>query len=115
MLTVRMAKRVWLTLLVGVAVSCPAQVSAGTISVVHSFNPGVVPEGPSSPLIQAADGNFYGVSQYGGWQQSSSGVFFKLTTAGVVTVLHTFAVADGSNPVDDLALGPDGSFYGTTG
>jgi uncharacterized repeat protein (TIGR03803 family) len=39
---------------------------------------------------------------------------FEVTPFGVETVLHSFAIADGSNPVAALIQGTDGNFYGTT-
>ena len=64
-------------------------------------------------LIQATDGNFYGVTQGGG--TNGVGTFFRLTTAGVETVLYSFAggTADGAYPWG-LIQGSDGNFYGTT-
>ena len=65
-------------------------------------------------LIQASDGNFYGTSYLGG--ASGNGVVFRITSAGVYTVVHTFATAttDGANPYGGLIQGTDGNFYGTT-
>ena len=37
-----------------------------------------------------------------------------MTTAGVVTTLHTFNGSDGSNPIGPLVRGTDGNYYGTT-
>ena len=64
-------------------------------------------------LIQATDGNFYGVTRYGG--TNGVGTIFRLTTAGVETVLYSFAggTADGAYPWG-LIQGSDGNFYGTT-
>jgi len=64
-------------------------------------------------LIQATDGNFYGVTQGGG--TNGVGTFFRLTTEGVETVLYSFAggTADGAYPWG-LIQGSDGNFYGTT-
>jgi uncharacterized repeat protein (TIGR03803 family) len=41
-------------------------------------------------------------------------MIFKMTQAGVVTVLYSFDGTHGSNPVGGLVLGLDGNFYGTT-
>jgi len=67
---------------------------------------------PSSKLVQASDGNFYGTAIGG---SHLDGVVFKVTPAGVQTVLHTFdrSTGDGASP-SGLILGSDGNFYGTT-
>ena len=42
------------------------------------------------------------------------GTVFKITPAGVLTTLYSFAGSDGASPWVGLVLGTDGSFYGTT-
>ncbi len=42
------------------------------------------------------------------------GTIFKVTTAGVVTTLHSFDSTDGAGPVAGLVQGTDGNLYGTT-
>ncbi len=73
-------------------------------------------------LIQGADGNFYGTAagdSSGGFfnhpaSMHNPGLFFRLTPAGVFTVLYTFTGgADGSLP-NALIQGADGNFYGST-
>jgi uncharacterized repeat protein (TIGR03803 family) len=44
---------------------------------------------PSIGLIQASDGNFYGVAQQGG--ANNMGTVFRITPSGDFTVLHTFS------------------------
>ena len=77
-------------------------------------------DGGASPdgLIQAADGNFYGVAQVGG--KEGGGTAFRLTAAGVPSVIYQFPGVDamgintvGSRPVT-LTVGHDGNLYGTT-
>jgi uncharacterized repeat protein (TIGR03803 family) len=51
---------------------------------------------------------------------SSQGTVFKITPAGVETLLYSFAggfvaVADGGDPTTPLILGSDGNLYGTSG
>src|SRR5215469_7153428 len=66
---------------------------------------------PLSGLLLAADGNLYGTtSQYG----FSLGTVFKITTAGVLTTVHTFTKADGYDPACSLIQDSSGNFYGTT-
>ncbi len=73
--------------------------------------------GPYSGLTAASDGNFYGTTEYGG--PNSKGVIYKISSAGVVTNLHTFngdagnGNSDGSNPYSALTIGADGDLYGT--
>lgn len=87
--------------------------SKGDFEVIHNCAfadaTGVGPEA----LIQATDGNFYGVSSYGGsW---SEGVLFRLTPTNQLTVVHTFTGgADGGVPGFGLVQGSDGYLYGTT-
>jgi uncharacterized repeat protein (TIGR03803 family) len=73
-------------------------------------------------LIQGTDGNFYGTAagdSSGGFfnhpaSMHNPGIFFRLTPAGVFTVLYTFTGgADGSFP-NALIQGADGNFYGST-
>jgi uncharacterized repeat protein (TIGR03803 family) len=86
---------------------------AGVETVLYSFTGGSDGSEPQAALIQATDGNFYGTTSGGG--ASGHGTVFKITSAGVETVLHSFAGGtDGSNPAAALTQGSDGNFYGTT-
>jgi len=69
---------------------------------------------PRAGLIVGADGNFYGTAYQGG--TSGYGTVFRMTPAGAVTVLHSFAgpPGDGSYPLGAVAQMPDGSLVGTT-
>lgn len=73
------------------------------------------------PLIQTANGNFYGTTQFGGANcvsTSGCGTAFKITTKGVLTTLYNFCsstnCADGVSPSFSLVQAPDGNFYGST-
>jgi uncharacterized repeat protein (TIGR03803 family) len=86
---------------------------AGVETVLHSFAGGSDGWSPQAGLIQGADGNFYGTTLIGG--TNGDGTVFKITPAGVETVLHSFAGgSDGQNPQAGLIQGADGNFYGTT-
>ena len=67
---------------------------------------------PSSSLLLASDGNFYGTTYGGGSYQF--GAVFKITSSGAVTILHSFNRTDGRNPLGALIQAHDGNFYGTT-
>ena len=72
---------------------------------------------PEAPLLQAADGNFYGTTKTGGVSNAGfggDGVIFRMDPAGNVTTLHPFTRADGRNPTAGLVQAADGTFYGTT-
>jgi len=87
--------------------------SDGTLTTLHSFcsqascADGAQPEGG---LLQATDGNFYGVTGIGGaygW-----GTVFKITPTGKSTILYSFA--NGAYPIGGLVQASDGNLYGTT-
>jgi uncharacterized repeat protein (TIGR03803 family) len=95
----------------------------GQETIIYSFgqssvqlNGNAVPaEGyaPEGNLLQASDGNFYGMTTLGG--AYGHGTMFKLTPAGQLTVLHTFAgpTADGTSPVSTPLQASNGHIYGT--
>ena len=91
-------------------------------ATLHVFGNGsVVNDGTGAyggGVIQAADGNFYGTTWYGG--TASDGVVYKITPQGQLTILHSFgdgSVANdgnGNQGASSLVQGSDGNFYGTT-
>jgi len=95
-----------------IAVTCIAAVPAETNS--HYFGTGTDGANPAAALIQGSDGNFYGTTYGGG--AGGAGTVFKITPAGVETVLYSFTGkdGDGANPQAALIQGTDGNFYGTT-
>jgi len=64
-------------------------VQAQTLTTLASFD-GSNGYSPSGPLIQADDGNLYGVSAQGGVQ--NGGVLFQATTPGTLTVGPAFNI-----------------------
>ena len=69
---------------------------------------------PVAGLIQGTDGNFYGTT-LGGGTGVSPGTVFQITSAGVLTTLHSFnGLSDGTEPFAGLVQHTDGTFYGTT-
>jgi uncharacterized repeat protein (TIGR03803 family) len=63
-------------------------------------------------LMQATDGNLYGNTGYGG--ANNDGTTYKLTTAGVLTTLHSFDGTDGSDPDGGVMQDTNGDIYGMT-
>jgi len=88
----------------------------GTLTTLHNFcaqtncSDG---KDPTGTLIQATDGNLYGITVNGG--NNDNGTIFKITPAGALTTLHSFVVSDGSQPWAALIQATDGNLYGTTG
>jgi uncharacterized repeat protein (TIGR03803 family) len=82
----------------------------GTLTTLWNFTNGTDESVPIFPLLQAQDGNLYGVSlaQYNG----QYGAFFKVSSTGVFSVLHDFSGTDGSNP-NLPTWSTDGNLYGT--
>lgn len=109
---------------------------AGVEDVLYAFNGCVAYYGcvvagsldgatPAGDVIQGNDGNFYGATSYGG--AYGQGTVFRVTPAGVETVLYSFSGCtfhnascgfagslDGAIPAAGLIQGADGNFYGTT-
>jgi uncharacterized repeat protein (TIGR03803 family) len=92
--------------------------TAGSLTTLYSFcslpncTDGIY---SYTPLVQATDSNFYGVTWSGG---TGSGTLFEVTSAGTLTTLYTFCsqpnCADGRFP-GGLLQATNGSFYGPTG
>jgi uncharacterized repeat protein (TIGR03803 family) len=76
-------------------------------------DPGGDGQHPDGTLVRAHDGNFYGITSAGGVY--GEGTVFKITPAGVETVIYSFTASsgDGAAP-NSLILGSDGNLYGTT-
>ena len=75
---------------------------------------------PFAGLVQAANGEFYGVTSSGGTGNgggncpTNCGTVFKITPGGKLTTLHNFNYTDGLSPLGRLLLATNGNFYGTT-
>ena len=91
-----------------------------TVTTLHRFVDATEGGGPVGRLVQATDGNFYGLTTTGG--TGNRGTIFRLTPDGTLTVLHAFKYHatgtsqpdDGSSPTAGLIQGSDGYLYGTT-
>lgn len=87
--------------------------TSGAFNTLYSFTGGADGANPQASLVPGPDGSFYGVAEAGG--TNGFGTIFDITTNGVVTPIYTFAdLEDGAYPLGQMALGPDGNFYGTT-
>lgn len=102
---------------------------AGRLETLYRFcsqvncSDGSAPEGN---LIQADDGNFYGITNDGGvneecgYLQNGCGTVFNITPEGVLTSLYRFCSSgyptcpDGNSPRGGLVQAADGALYGTT-
>ncbi len=86
--------------------------ASGSLTAIHSFD---YEEGayPSSTLVQGGDGSFYGTTQ-GGGTNGGWGTIFKITPAGILTSLFSFANTNGAVPFAGLVQDSGGTFYGTT-
>ena len=86
---------------------------AGSLTVLHSFNnfnfDGCL---PYAGLVQASDGNFYGVSSSCG--TGTFGTLYSITPSGTFTVLHNFFSSDGEDPEANLLQHTNGILYGNT-
>jgi len=83
----------------------------GTLTTLHSFDQ-TDGASPYAGLMQATDGNLYGVTACGG--TNGDGTLFKITTGGALTTLHTFAKTDGALPYAPPMQATNGTLYGTT-
>jgi uncharacterized repeat protein (TIGR03803 family) len=86
--------------------------STGTLTTLHKFKSNPDGVSPSAPLIEAADGNFYGTTWKGG--TSGYGSIFEINAGGTLATVHSFNSTDGGYPDAGLIQTTDGSFYGTT-
>lgn len=84
-----------------------------TYTVLKHFSYAADGTNPRGHLVQAADGNFYGITTSGG--ANGVGTIFKMTAAGTFTVLrHLNKTTDGGSSYGSLTLGKDGNLYGVT-
>jgi len=87
---------------------------SGTMTALYSFcartgcTDGAYPQG----VILGTDGNFYGTTAGGG--ATGNGTVFHITSAGALTVLHSFDGSDGDEPLGGVIQSPNNHFYGTT-
>jgi uncharacterized repeat protein (TIGR03803 family) len=91
--------------------------TSGTFTTLHNFD---AADGsyPTSPLMLATDGNYYGTTATGGASTACGlagcGTVFTMTRVGALTTLHTFNSTDGMTPSAGLVQATNGTLYGTT-
>jgi len=95
----------------------------GAFENIHSFClqvPCADGTNPVAGLVQASDGDLYGITLLGG-ANGSNATIFRISPAGMLTVLYTFCTQDtcedgqtGQTPQGGLVQATDGKFYGTT-
>ena len=90
---------------------------SGTLTVLHGLSGQSDGAEPYAGVIQASDGNFYGVDTIGGGTPSGCGAIFKVAPNGTTTSVYAFKGyyhGDGCNPWPPLVQASDGNLYGTT-
>src|SRR2546427_7705752 len=69
---------------------------------------------PVGALVLGTNGNFYGVTSYGGTGTNCSGgcgTVFEISPGGAFRSRHSFTNSEGEDPRGGLALGSDGNLY----
>jgi uncharacterized repeat protein (TIGR03803 family) len=86
--------------------------TGGTLTTIYSFPQNSFGEWLApSRLALGNDGNFYGITAYGG--NNACGSIFQITPSGTLTTLYSFpADAGPTEGGGGLTLAADGSFYG---
>ncbi len=81
--------------------------TGGAYTVVRNLSYTTDGNSPLGDLLQASDGNFYGMT-------SNNAKIFKLAPDGTFTVAYSFSSSkDGAIPCGSLIQGSDGNLYGT--
>lgn len=90
------------------AVAARAQDASYTALLAFTGSNGAA---PTAPLIQGANGNYYGTTEYGG--DNGGGTLFEMDPAG--NLIFSYAFPGGLQPsAGPLYQGADGNLYGTT-
>jgi len=91
--------------------------SRGILKSLHRFN-GSNGSLPMAGLIQATDGNLYGVTELGGSSSNCSqgcGTILSINNENTLTTLYNFDLVGGYQPLGNLLQSTNGHLYGTTG
>lgn len=92
---------------------------SGVLTTIYNFaSSNLWSSQPTSTLLLANDGNFYGTTMDGG--VCDCGILFRVTPGGAMTVVYEFATTNGAfdsnaptNPIGGVIQGTDGYLYGT--
>jgi len=84
----------------------------GALTVLHNMDGAADGGIPYGGLVQATDGNFYGVNSTGG--EFGFGTLFAITTQGDFSVLYNFDGTTGSTPYATPFQHTNGVVYGDT-
>ena len=91
--------------------------SGGDLTTLYNFCslPNCTDGSQPANIFLATDGNFYGITWYGGVNNNDQGTIFQFTPSGALTTLHNFDGTDGSGPNGGgtLMQHTNGTFYGT--
>ena len=87
--------------------------TAGAYAVVNRLGSDTTGSEPVGDFVTGPDGNFYGLMGKGG--AFGLGGVVKITPAGTVSLLHSFAQNEGAFPGEGLCLANDGKLYGVLG
>ena len=90
------------------ALAFVSRTAEAQFTTLHVFNGSPDGATPGGGLIRGADGNFYGSTQSGG--TADLGTIYRITPAGVTTILHSFLGPEGADPFGELVRGTDGNF-----
>ena len=88
---------------------------SGAFSVLYSFTGGANGCQPEGPVFRDSNGDIYGTAHECGDPKCRCGIFFRLDTSNVLTVLHTFTrgtEAEGEFPSNDI-VSVNGELYAT--
>ncbi len=80
------------------------------LTVLHSFTPASDGGTPYGGLVQATDGNFYGVGYVGG--TPNHGTIFRITPGGTFSTRYSFDGTKGGSPMVTLLQHTTGILYG---
>src|SRR6185312_569794 len=84
--------------------------TSGVLTTLVDFDSFTNGASPSCTLIQATDGNLYGVTSGGG--KYSNGTIFSCTTSGSLITIYNFP--NNCIPLSGVIQGFDGNLYGMT-
>ena len=85
---------------------------AGVVTVLHSFTPATDGGTPYAGLVQASDGNFWGVGYIGGTK--NHGTIYRVTPSGAFATRFSLDTPAGSMPMITLLQHTTGTLYGDT-